>query len=82
MTDQQKKWFKAAGIRALKTFLQVALGFITVGAAISDIKWGMMLSTAFVAGLYSIITSVITGLPEVPNDMKDEGEDNNGPTDT
>lgn len=82
MTDQQKKWFKAAEVRALKTFLQVALGFITVGAAISDIKWGMMLSTAFVAGLYSIITSVITGLPEVPNDMKDEGEDNNGPTDT
>lgn len=82
MTDNQKKWFKAAGIRALKTFLQVAAGFITVGAAISDIKWGVMFSTAFVAGLYSLVTSVITGLPEAPSGFKEEEDNNNGPTDT
>lgn len=68
----KKDWLKAAGIRALKTFLQVALGFITVGAAISDINWGLMLSTATVAAIYSIATSIITGLPEVPDDGKYE----------
>lgn len=60
------KWFKAAGIRALHTMAQTALGFITVGAAISDINWGMMISVTIVAGIASILKSVAVGLPEVP----------------
>ena len=60
------KWFKAAGIRALHTMAQTALGFITVGAAISDINWGMMISVTIVAGIASILKSAAVGLPEVP----------------
>lgn len=75
MSENQKKWFRAAGIRALKTFLQVAVGFLTVGAAISDVNWGLMLSTSFVAALYSIFTSLITGLPEAPEGFKEDSND-------
>lgn len=68
------KWFKAAGIRALHTMAQTALGFITVGAAISDINWGMMFSVAFVAGVASIIKSLAVGIPEVPEIVESDEE--------
>jgi len=59
-----KAWWKAAGIRALKTFAQAMLGSIAVGAAISEIQWGYILSVSLVAALLSLLTS-IAGLPEV-----------------
>lgn len=59
-----KKWAKAAGIRAIRTFAQVAGSMITVGAAISELDWGYIASVAVVAAIYSILTSV-AGLPEV-----------------
>ena len=61
-----KKWAKAAGIRAIRTFAQVAGSMITVGAAISELDWGYIASVAVVAAIYSILTSV-AGLPEVNN---------------
>lgn len=65
-----KEWIKAAGIRALKTVAQTALGFITVGMAIQDVDWKNVASVAIVAGIYSLITS-LAGLPEL-----DEGAEN------
>lgn len=59
-----KAWWRAAGIRALKTFAQAMIGSIAVGAAISEIQWGYILSVSFVAALLSMLTS-IAGLPEV-----------------
>lgn len=59
-----KKWLKAAGVRAIKTFAQVIAGGITVGAAMSDINWTVLISIATAAGLASIFTS-IAGIPEV-----------------
>ena len=64
-----KKWIKAAGIRALKTFAQAAVASISVGAAMSDIDWVPVLSVAAVAAVCSILTS-IAGLPEL-----EEGSD-------
>ena len=61
------KWFKAAGIRALKTMAQTALGMFTVGMAAEEVKWSYVASVAVVAGIYSLITS-IAGLPEVETD--------------
>lgn len=58
------KWIKAAGIRAIKTAAQTALGMITVGAAMADINWVAVGSTAAVAAIYSLITS-LAGLPEL-----------------
>ena len=75
MTDKQKKWYKAALIRVLYTFLEVALGYLTVGAAISEIHWGLMLSTSAVAALYSIVKSLVVGLPEIEPSLKPKDED-------
>ena len=67
-----KEWWRAAGIRALKTFAQAMIGSIAVGAAISEIQWGYILSVSLVAALLSMLTS-IAGLPEV--EEKDGRED-------
>lgn len=68
----------AALARAIKTFAQTALGFITVGLAFSDIDWLTVLSVAGVSMIYSILTSMVTGLPETAVDGKllvdDHGE--------
>lgn len=61
------KWFKAAGIRALKTFAQAALSMVTVGQAFIDVNWVNVLSVAGVAAVISILTS-LAGLPEVKED--------------
>lgn len=61
------KWIKAAGVRAIKTFAQTFLSFITVGMAIKEIDWIYALSCATVALIYSLITS-IAGLPELKED--------------
>lgn len=64
-----KKWIKAAGIRALKTFAQAAVASISVGAAMNAIDWVSAMSVAAVAAICSILTSV-AGLPEL-----EEGSD-------
>lgn len=66
-----KKWIYAAGIRAIKTVCQVALSYITIGAAISEIDWKNLASVAIVAGVYSLITS-LAGLPELEEARNDE----------
>lgn len=58
------QWAKAAGVRAVKTVAQTAVGMITVGAAVSEIEWVYVISVSLVAGLVSVLTSV-AGLPEV-----------------
>lgn len=64
-----KKWFKAAGIRALKTFAQAALSMLTVGQAFIEVNWINLLSVAGVAAVISILTS-LAGLPEVKEDVQ------------
>ena len=62
-----KRWFKAAGVRAIKTMAQTAIGVIGSSLVISDIDWLMVASASVVAGVVSILTSV-AGLPEVKED--------------
>lgn len=64
MKEYWKKWFKAAGIRAVKTFAQTAVGVIGASALISDVSWPAVLSASVLAALMSLLTSV-AGLPEV-----------------
>ena len=61
------KWFKAAGVRAIKTMAQTAIGVIGSSLVISEIDWLMVASASVVAGVVSILTSV-AGLPEVKGD--------------
>lgn len=61
-----KEWLKAALIRALRTFAQTAIATIgTTAATINDVNWLVVASTAALAGLLSLLTSIATGLPEV-----------------
>ena len=59
-----QKWAKAAGIRALKTMAQTAVAVIGTGAVISAVDWKMVVSSAIVAGVVSLLTSV-AGIPGV-----------------
>ena len=65
-------WLAAAGTRALKTVAQTAVGMITVGAAVSDIKWGYVISVSAVSGILSLLTSIATNLPEVSTSASDQ----------
>ena len=65
-----KDWFKAAGIRAIKTIAQTAIATIGTAAALGDVNWVMVASAAALAGVLSLLTSVATGLPEVNNEKE------------
>lgn len=58
------EWTKATSVRAIKTIAQAAIGAIGAGTMISSIDWKVVVSTAVVAGIVSVLTSV-AGLPEV-----------------
>lgn len=72
MNEKAKKWIKAAGIRAIKTIAQTAAATISTAAIMGDVQWVLVGSSALLAGILSILTS-IAGLPEV-----DEGGADNG----
>lgn len=59
-----KKWFKAAGIRAIKTFFQAFVASIGTSAAMQDVDWMMALSVSTLAAILSLATS-LAGLPEL-----------------
>ena len=60
-----RKWMVNAGIRAVKTMAQTAVAVMGTSTVLSAIDWRMVLSSAIVAGIVSILTSV-AGLPEAP----------------
>jgi hypothetical protein len=66
-----KTWLKAAGIRAIKTVAQSAIATIGTSAAMGDVNWVLVASTAAVAGILSLLTS-IAGLPEVKTESEVE----------
>lgn len=58
------KWAKSASIRAVKTMAQAAIGAIGAAATMGAVDWRIVGSTAALAGVLSILTSV-AGIPEV-----------------
>ena len=61
-----KAFWKAAALRAIRTICQTAIATIGTAAVLSDINWVMVGSASAVAGILSILTSVVTGIPEAP----------------
>lgn len=59
-------WWKAAGIRAVKTFAQCAVATISAQAAIGveGVSWLAVGSASLLAAILSLLTS-LAGLPEV-----------------
>ena len=58
------RWWKAAGIRAVKTFFQTFVATIGTSALIEDVNWKIVLSAAALASVLSLATS-LAGLPEL-----------------
>lgn len=59
-----KKWWKAAGIRAVKTIAQTAIATIGASVLLSEVNWLAVSSASALAGILSLLTSV-AGLPEL-----------------
>ena len=65
-----KEFLIAMAIRGIRTFAQTLAAALTVGALWTEVQWIPALSAAGVAFVYSILTSIATGLPEC--EMKTE----------
>ena len=59
-----KTWTKAASVRAVKTMAQTAVAMMPASATIAAVDWRVVLGTAALAGVVSVLTS-LAGLPEV-----------------
>lgn len=68
MSEKWKTWWRAAGVRAIKTMAQTAVATIGAAAVLSDVNWIMAVSAAVLAGVLSLLTSV-AGLPEVKQEV-------------
>ena len=64
-----KNWWKAAGIRAIKTVAQTAIATIGTTAVMSQVDWAVVASASALAGILSLLMS-LNGLPEVKVDEK------------
>ena len=74
-------WLKSAAIRAVRTFAQTAISLIGVSVFMSDVNWQLVLSGACLAAITSLLTSAVTGLPEVEAAIREAAEnqfDTNG----
>ena len=59
-----KVWFRAASIRAIKTFFQSIVSLLPASAMITQVDWKVVIGTASLAAVVSLATS-LAGLPEV-----------------
>lgn len=66
-----KAWWKAAGVRALRTVAQAALGVIGGSAlTMGEVNWLAVASTAALAGIVSLLMS-LAGLPEAKEERRE-----------
>lgn len=66
-----KEFWISAGIRALRTVAQTAVATIGTTALFEEVNWAVVGSASLLAGILSLLTSIATGLPEVPEVKKD-----------
>lgn len=64
MKSYWKSWWKAAGIRAIKTVCQTAIALIGTTAVMEQVNWLAVGSASLLAGILSLLTS-LAGLPEL-----------------
>lgn len=69
-TRNWKDWGKKAGIRAVKTMAEAALGVIGTATFTGEVRWGQVISAAVLAALISLLVNA-KGLPELEEEVKD-----------
>lgn len=62
--NEIKQWALAAGVRAVKTAAQSAIGTIGASVAMGEVDWALVGSAALLAAIVSGLTS-LAGIPEV-----------------
>lgn len=60
-----KDFWRAAGWRAVRTVAQTALATIGTTSVLTGVDWLMVLNTTALAGVLSLLTSIVKGIPEV-----------------
>ena len=61
-----RKFIKATGIRAVRTFAEAALAYIGTGAMVlGDVNWLGVLSAGAFGAVTAVLLALATGLPEV-----------------
>ena len=60
-----KDFWYSASIRALRTICQTAIAMIGTASVMADVNWQMVVSASLLSGILSVLTSIVTGLPEV-----------------
>lgn len=68
-----KAFWKSALVRMARTFLQVVLGMWTASTLITQVDWKLVLLSAVSSAIYSLLTSLLAGLPEVDYVAQDNG---------
>ena len=69
-----KKWWKAAGIGAIRTFFQTFIASIGSTAVIESVNWKVVFSASILAAILSMATS-LAGLPEVEEEYLEDSEE-------
>lgn len=72
MCNKHRSWIKAAGMRALKTVCQTAVATIGTSTFMGAVDWKMVVSSAALAGILSVLTSM-AGLPECDDKIDGDG---------
>ncbi len=62
---KNKEFWKATAIRAIKTICQTAIATIGTASLLSEVNWLVVGSASLLAGVLSVLTSIVVGLPEV-----------------
>lgn len=73
-----KEFWKAALTRAVRTIAQTAIATIGTTAFIESVNWFAVLSASALAGVLSVLTSIVTGLPEAEARIEYRYLDENG----
>lgn len=68
MKKNIKEFVVAALIRAVRTLAQTAVATIGTTALLTEVNWGVVASASALAAILSLLTSIATGLPEVPHE--------------